>query len=332
MGTRRALDDRPRSLTRSAAPRSGTPRWCSSPSSTRRAAARRSSAASACLDGSGPAASRRGSRTSCTTRTSPARTLPLAKASTPRLVFRSCCAARCSASWSSSAARSANPMPTCSPCSRRSVTRSACSAIDCRAQEERDRFFTLSLDMLCIVGFDGSLKRVNPAWHRILGYDEADLLSRQYLDFVHPDDREATLAEAAKLTEGKEVLYFENRYWHKDGTLRWLLWAAAPFPEQQLAYAAGTGHHRAQSRRRDDGARCPRTPGGAPRARRSGVAAGATRQGAGSVEAARRGCRRNEERVSREHEPRDPDAAQRHPRDDDARAPDPALRPNSRIT
>ena len=107
-----------------------------------------------------------------------------------------------------------------------------------RAQEERDRFFTLSLDMLCVVGFDGSFKRVNPAWHRILGYDEADLLSRQYLDFIHPDDREATLAEAAKLTEGKDVLYFENRYWHKDGTLRWLLWASAPFPEQQLAYAA----------------------------------------------------------------------------------------------
>ncbi len=108
-----------------------------------------------------------------------------------------------------------------------------------RAQEERDRFFTLSLDMLCVVGFDGSLKRVNPAWHRILGYDEADLLSRQYLDFIHPDDREATIAEAAKLTEGKDVLYFENRYWHKDGTLRWLLWAAAPIPEQQIAYAAG---------------------------------------------------------------------------------------------
>ena len=109
----------------------------------------------------------------------------------------------------------------------------------CRAQEERDRFFTLSLDMLCVVGFDGSLKRVNPAWHRILGYDEGDLLSRPYLDFIHPDDREATIAEAAKLTEGKEVLYFENRYWHKDGTLRWLLWAAAPIPEQQIAYAAG---------------------------------------------------------------------------------------------
>ena len=93
-----------------------------------------------------------------------------------------------------------------------------------RAQEERDRFFTLSLDMLLIAGFDGRVKRVNPAWHRVLGYTEADLLSRPYLDLVHPDDREATLAEAAKLSEGKEVIYFENRYRHKDGTLRWLMW------------------------------------------------------------------------------------------------------------
>ena len=107
-----------------------------------------------------------------------------------------------------------------------------------RAQEERDRFFTLSLDMLLIAGFDGCVKRVNPAWHRVLGYTEADLLSRPYLDFVHPDDRAATLAEAAKLSAGKEVIYFENRYRHKDGTLRWLLWTAVPIPEQQIVYAA----------------------------------------------------------------------------------------------
>ena len=108
-----------------------------------------------------------------------------------------------------------------------------------RAQEELDRFFMLSLDMLCIAGFDGYFKRVNPAWQRILGYTEAELLSRPFMDFVHPDDREATVAEVRKqVDQGQEVIYFENRYLHKDGTLRWLMWTATPFGEQQVVYAA----------------------------------------------------------------------------------------------
>ena len=108
-----------------------------------------------------------------------------------------------------------------------------------RAQEELDRFFMLSLDMLCIAGFDGYFKRVNPAWERILGYTQEDLLSRPFMEFVHPDDREATRTESIKQIErGQEVVYFENRYFHKDGTLRWLMWTSTPFPEQQVVFAA----------------------------------------------------------------------------------------------
>jgi PAS domain S-box-containing protein len=108
-----------------------------------------------------------------------------------------------------------------------------------RAQEELDRFFTLSLDMLCIAGFDGYFKRVNPAWQQFLGYTEAELLSRPYMDFVHSDDREATVAEVRKQVDlGQEVIYFENRYLHKDGTLRWLMWTSTPLREQQVVYAA----------------------------------------------------------------------------------------------
>jgi PAS domain S-box-containing protein len=108
-----------------------------------------------------------------------------------------------------------------------------------RAQEELDCFFTLSLDMLCIAGFDGYFKRVNPAWQQFLGYTEAELLSRPFMDFVHPDDREATVAEVRKQIDlGQEVIYFENRYLHKDGTLRWLMWTSTPFPEQQVVYGA----------------------------------------------------------------------------------------------
>ena len=107
-----------------------------------------------------------------------------------------------------------------------------------RAQDELDRFFEVSLDMLCIAGFDGYFKRVNPAWRRILGYTERELLERPYMDFVHPDDRNSTDATAQKLSDGGDVLTFENRYRHKDGTIRWLLWTSAPLPDKQVIYAA----------------------------------------------------------------------------------------------
>ncbi len=107
-----------------------------------------------------------------------------------------------------------------------------------RAEEELDRFFALSLDMLCIAGFDGFFKRINPAWRRVLGFDDPELLEVPYVERIHPDDRAATLAEARKLSEGHEVVYFENRYAHKDGSWRWLLWTASPFPAQQVIYAA----------------------------------------------------------------------------------------------
>ena len=107
-----------------------------------------------------------------------------------------------------------------------------------QALEELDRFFNLSLDMMCVAGFDGYFKRVNPSWQRVLGYTEAELLSRPYMEFVHPDDREATVETASKVSAGIHVVYFENRYLHKDGTVRWLLWAAASYPEQAVVYAA----------------------------------------------------------------------------------------------
>jgi PAS domain S-box-containing protein len=107
-----------------------------------------------------------------------------------------------------------------------------------RAEEELDRFFTLSLDLMCVAGFDGYFKRLNPVWERILGYTLDELLAHPYLDFVHPDDRSPTTTEADKLSGGLHVLKFENRYRHKDGTYRWLEWAAVPYPGEQVTYAA----------------------------------------------------------------------------------------------
>jgi PAS domain S-box-containing protein len=108
-----------------------------------------------------------------------------------------------------------------------------------RMEEERDRFFTLALDMLCIAGFDGYFKRLNPSWEKTLGWSNEQLLERPYLDFVHPDDREATIAEAQRLAAGNyHTVAFENRYRCVDGTYKWLLWNAAPLSSNQLIYAA----------------------------------------------------------------------------------------------
>ena len=107
-----------------------------------------------------------------------------------------------------------------------------------RADETLDRFFTLSLDLLCISGFDGVFRRLNPAWTRVLGYTLEELTSHPFLDFVHPDDQAATLDEMEKLTaEVHTTIGFENRYRTKDGSYRWLLWTAAPLPGDQLIYA-----------------------------------------------------------------------------------------------
>jgi PAS domain S-box-containing protein len=106
-----------------------------------------------------------------------------------------------------------------------------------QAEEERDRLFTLSLDMLCIAGFDGYLKDLNPAWERTLGLGREELLAKPFLEFVHPQDREATVAAAGKLSAGTEVISFENRYVCKDGSYKWLAWDAAPFAEHRLIYA-----------------------------------------------------------------------------------------------
>ena len=103
--------------------------------------------------------------------------------------------------------------------------------------EDLREFFELSLSLWCIAGTDGYFKHLNPAWEATFGFRREELLSRPYLEFVHPDDREATTAAAASVATGCNVLSFENRYRCKDGSYKWLLWSAIARMEKQRIYA-----------------------------------------------------------------------------------------------
>jgi PAS domain S-box-containing protein len=106
-----------------------------------------------------------------------------------------------------------------------------------RAERDLVRFFDLSPDLFCVAGLDGYFRRVNANFSRVLGYTARELQSRPFLDFVHPDDRERTLAEMEKLARGLPVICFENRYRDEAGSYRWFEWTAKSIPEEGVIFA-----------------------------------------------------------------------------------------------
>jgi PAS domain S-box-containing protein len=105
------------------------------------------------------------------------------------------------------------------------------------AATEFERFFELSVDMLCVLGYDGYYKRVNQAFERTLGFSEDELLARPFADFVHPDDRAASVADLDSLGAGHQTGVHEERHLHKDGSYRWLNWTAVPAGDEETCYA-----------------------------------------------------------------------------------------------
>jgi PAS domain S-box-containing protein len=101
----------------------------------------------------------------------------------------------------------------------------------------RDRFFNLSLDMLCIADFDGYFKDLNPSWTAHLGWSLEELKSKPFVEFVHADDRQKTIEEASRLGTGQSTVTFENRYLSKNGEYRWLRWTAYGDIEAQQIFA-----------------------------------------------------------------------------------------------
>jgi PAS domain S-box-containing protein len=119
-----------------------------------------------------------------------------------------------------------------------------------RAHQDFDCIFNLSPDLVAVADFDGHFTRVNPAAEQVLGYTEKELLARPYLDFVHPDDRDRTAAEAAAIGQGKTTLSFENRLVRKDGCPRVFEWTATPVVEDAIMYGMArdvTERRRAES-------------------------------------------------------------------------------------
>jgi len=110
-----------------------------------------------------------------------------------------------------------------------------------RKQAESDlaRICEMSQDLICIAGASGYFKYVNPAWRRLLGYSESELLSRPFLDFIHPDDHDVNDQEVTNLLNGRRSIDYENRYMHKNGTVRTISWSGTPMVNRQLFYCIG---------------------------------------------------------------------------------------------
>jgi PAS domain S-box-containing protein len=120
--------------------------------------------------------------------------------------------------------------------------------------ETGNRFIDLSVDLFCIAGFDGFFKKLNPSFEKTLGFTVEELMAKPYMEFIHPDDRPATVNEASRLKNREDTFEFENRYRCKDGSYRWLLWNAVSVSEHNLIYAVArdvTERKRAQEALRE---------------------------------------------------------------------------------
>ena len=119
-----------------------------------------------------------------------------------------------------------------------------------RATGEVERYFALTREMVILAGFDGYWKRVNPTVEAVLGYTEAEALSRPFMEFVHPGDRERTEEAARRVIGGATAFSFVNRILCKDGSYKWIEWTATPVPEEAVMWGVGrdvTAEHRSES-------------------------------------------------------------------------------------
>ncbi len=109
-----------------------------------------------------------------------------------------------------------------------------------KTQQERDLFYTKSIDMIGIAGKDGFFKSVNPAFEKTLGYTETEFLSKGFIEFIHPEDVDKTFKEVEKLSVGEPTINFINRYKCKDGNYKSIEWNVTPVGDIWYAIARDT--------------------------------------------------------------------------------------------
>lgn len=105
-----------------------------------------------------------------------------------------------------------------------------------RKLKTSEKIFNHVLDMICIAGFDGYFKELNPSWERELGWSKEELLSKPWIEFVYSEDRQATLNVKSQIIGGEEIYQFENRYMCKDGSYKWLSWNSYPYKEESIMF------------------------------------------------------------------------------------------------
>ncbi|MGE5659147.1 MAG: PAS domain S-box protein [Actinomycetota bacterium] len=107
-----------------------------------------------------------------------------------------------------------------------------------KVEQERERFLAVGSDLQVITSINGYFQWVSPTFERILGWTAEEMIARPWTEFVHPDDLSKSVSETNHLFSGNKTVAFENRYRHKDGSYRWFLWNAQPYPEEQVIYGA----------------------------------------------------------------------------------------------
>lgn len=97
----------------------------------------------------------------------------------------------------------------------------------------------MSESLFCIAGKDGYYSHINPSFITLFGYPEEGFLSRPFIEFIHPEDRTATLAYIEELAKGKTVTHFTNRHLVQNGDYKWLTWTVIPPDKKGDIYMIG---------------------------------------------------------------------------------------------